>query len=477
MFRNIESIVPSTSASNLRLLISAVFCHLLLLLSVSPHFDLCNLRTAACFVLFMAGMASSAVAASLTWQRWPSSAAAELVPPPPQRRAPLIAEASRDGRHYRHASAWASSRSAAVVTCLISWRKHSSRQLTVRRAQAGLKEFRIFTSDDGEQYEFFPDKVLGSGAQGTVYRGVALRTGQPVAIKAIPTWRLLLDEHCEEKLASIDEELGTLRAIGSHVNIAGMISAASITREDANGVARPHYKLLVMELVDGRELAEHVALDGPMKESVARSVFLQVLDGLAHVHSRGVIHRDLKPENVLLTGEEATLESRVKLIDFGVAKCISNGPLKTVVGTPSIMAPEVARAKIALFPGSVDAGRMSTFSFGAPAAANTFSWGTPGSTSPDLHIEDDASSTASPDSEMFCPKIDVWSAGVCLFTCLTGKLPFRNEDPDHRVRLFKGPVESLFRRGQGFACRHAAKGPQKEAFSYRVRWAPLGGLL
>ncbi|CAJ1335472.1 unnamed protein product [Effrenium voratum] len=158
-----------------------------------------------------------------------------------------------------------------------------------------------------------------------------------------------------------------------------------------------------MEVVEGRELAEHVAIGGAMKESVARHLFLQVLEGLAHMHKSHVIHRDLKPENMMVTGDMVDLESRVKLIDFGVAKCLSQGPMKTVVGTPSVMAPEVAKAKL----GTADSKQAN------------FSWGGQGQS---LLLVD-----AAERSPEFCPKVDVWSAGVCLFTCLTGKLPFRNE--------------------------------------------------
>ena len=65
-----------------------------------------------------------------------------------------------------------------------------------------------------------------------------------------------------------------------------MIATANITRKDASGKVRPHYKLVAMEarlpcmagsrqVVHGRELAEHVALEGAMRESTARSLFLQ----------------------------------------------------------------------------------------------------------------------------------------------------------------------------------------------------------
>eukprot|EP00439_Symbiodinium_sp_Y106_P071625 s153_g12.t3 len=236
--------------------------------------------------------------------------------------------------------------------------------------------------ENGHRYEIFFDQVLGapcaelSPANG---RRMAHQLEIEAVLKVIPTWRLVLEPGFEEKkLASINGELDTLRMLGKHDNI----------------------------VVQGKELAEHIALQGALRESIARHIFLQVLDGLSYMHSRGIIHRDLKPENVMVTGDSIDHRSRVKLIDFGVAKCLGHGPLKTVVGTPSIMAPEVAKAKL----GPVNAVHAS------------FSWDGP---QPGVSV---LSPAADPRSEpFFCPKVDVWSAGICLYTCLTELEIIRSE--------------------------------------------------
>eukprot|EP00930_Biecheleria_cincta_P086657 TRINITY_DN75917_c0_g1_i1.p1 TRINITY_DN75917_c0_g1~~TRINITY_DN75917_c0_g1_i1.p1 ORF type:complete len:413 (-),score=88.94 TRINITY_DN75917_c0_g1_i1:58-1296(-) len=302
-----------------------------------------------------------------------------------------------------------SSRSALAAAALAGGLATSGHRrcprLHQRHVLQGIEEHQLFESDEGQRYRLLTDQVLGSGAQGTVYRGLNLDTQEKVAIKVIPTWRLILEPGCEDKLASLEQELQTLKELGTHPNIAAMHCHCDITRADAAGKLQPKYKMVVMEAVEGRELAEHVAIGGPMRESVARNIILQVLDGLAHIHKKGIIHRDLKPENVMVTGSEADLESQVKLIDFGVAKSLRNGPLKTVVGTPSIMAPEVAKAKMADGPG---------------AQQMIFAWGSaPGDQGTLVKCD--------PESPYFCPKIDVWSAGICLYTCLTGKFPFRTE--------------------------------------------------
>ena len=109
---------------------------------------------------------------------------------------------------------------------------------------------------------------------------------------------------------------------------------------------------VVMEFVTGGELFDRVAAEGPLPESVARRMFQQLADALAHCHSAGVFHRDLKPENVLLTRE-----GDVKLSDFGfghLSISTSGGGgsgenddfmLSTACGTPAFVAPEVLARK------------------------------------------------------------------------------------------------------------------------------------
>mmetsp|Transcript_109458 Transcript_109458/g.341072 ORF Transcript_109458/g.341072 Transcript_109458/m.341072 type:complete len:434 (+) Transcript_109458:29-1330(+) len=318
-----------------------------------------------------------------------------------------------------------------------------------RRALRGIEEFSRFRAADGEEFELFPDKVLGAGAQGTVYAGVSRSAGQPVAVKVLPTWRLVLDDCGVEKLASIEEEFATLRALGQHPNIASMIAGVDIYR-DGTASGFPHYKLMVMEAVDGRELTEHIAVEGPLIESLSRSLFLQILDGLMHVHSRGIIHRDLKPENILVTGDEVSLNSEVKLIDFGVAKCIRSGPLQTIVGTPSFMAPEVAKAKIGYAPGlGRPAGNRHAFAWGAPA-------GEPHSLASHCSVQ-----IVQGKEHSFCPKIDVWSAGTVLYTCLTGKIPFKTELEIIESDYHRGPLAHCSEEAKDLLAGMLQKDPEK----------------
>jgi len=94
---------------------------------------------------------------------------------------------------------------------------------------------------------------------------------------------------------------------------------------------------IVLELVPGGELFDQIVNKGSYEEQDAKSIIQQLLLGVEYMHKNGVVHRDLKPENLLCMDE-----SHIKIADFGMSKDIENmGDLKTTVGTPSYIAPEV----------------------------------------------------------------------------------------------------------------------------------------
>ena len=170
-------------------------------------------------------------------------------------------------------------------------------------------------------------RVLGSGAQATVWLGFDPRLEREVAIK----W----------------------------MNQAAQASAGYDWRREARSVSRlthPHIvpvfeadlfegrPFLVFEYAVGDTLAEKLRRDGAMAPRAAVAMMLGVLEGLQAAHAAGVVHRDLKPSNVLVDAD-----GRARVMDFGIAGLIHEADLigndsdGMIVGTPGYISPEAAR--------------------------------------------------------------------------------------------------------------------------------------
>ncbi|MGH7636220.1 MAG: serine/threonine-protein kinase [Gemmatimonadaceae bacterium] len=215
-----------------------------------------------------------------------------------------------------------------------------SRAETVRAAQRSELIYSALS-------EALPGKVLdekyrvegklGSGSFGTVYRGIHLHLNHPVAIKVFrPTVG-----------SGAAETLDRFRLEG--------ITACRITHPNAVAVldfdvAGGSLAYMVMELLEGRSLAEELEEVGKLPVERCRRIAAEVCDVLAAAHEAGLVHRDVKPSNVFLHHVKG--DEQVKVIDFGIAKLMdadavlldSAGARRTatgvLVGTPAYMAPE-----------------------------------------------------------------------------------------------------------------------------------------
>src|SRR5262245_27326915 len=99
---------------------------------------------------------------------------------------------------------------------------------------------------------------------------------------------------------------------------------------------------IVMELLEGHPLSRVISRVPPLTLRRKLHVMIQICDGLAFAHQRGVVHRDVKPANVFL------LENgHVKILDFGIARVGSSELTRTglLMGTPNYMSPEQARGR------------------------------------------------------------------------------------------------------------------------------------
>ncbi|GAA2681617.1 serine/threonine-protein kinase [Streptomyces lunalinharesii] len=174
--------------------------------------------------------------------------------------------------------------------------------------------------------------VLGRGGMGTVWRASDEVLGRTVAVKEL---RFPGGVEEDEKRRLITRTLREAKAI-ARIRNNGAVTVYDVVDEDD----RPW---IVMELVEGRSLAEAVRDDGPLTPRRAAEVGLAVLDVLRAAHGQGILHRDVKPSNVLISDD-----GRVVLTDFGIAQ-VEGDPSVTstgmLVGAPSYISPERARGQ------------------------------------------------------------------------------------------------------------------------------------
>ena len=217
-------------------------------------------------------------------------------------------------------------------------------------------------------------RLLGSGAAGTVYE-VFRRT-----------------DHARRAVKVIENEEDSIGSDNSHTDNSELLQEVEVLKGVEHPcITRIHEVLdipgrvmVVMELAAGGELFDQVLRDaeeGRLEERAAKVQMYQIVHAIAFLHSRNICHRDLKLENILLETPGPT--SRIKVTDFGLSKrWSSTSLLRTFVGTPTYMAPEVIKLR------------------------SSGGW----SSSP------------------YTCRSDCWSLGVILYTLLSGAQPFRLVD-------------------------------------------------
>ncbi|WP_258564211.1 protein kinase domain-containing protein [Streptomyces himalayensis] len=172
--------------------------------------------------------------------------------------------------------------------------------------------------------------VLGRGGMGTVWRALDETLGRPVAVKEL---RFPSNIDQEEKRRLVTRTLREAKAI-ARIRNTSAVTVYDVVHEDD----RPW---IVMELVEGKSLAEVIREDGLLTPKRAAEVGLAVLDVLRSAHREGILHRDVKPSNVLIADD-----GRVVLTDFGIAQVEGDPSITStgmLVGAPSYISPERAR--------------------------------------------------------------------------------------------------------------------------------------
>ena len=178
-------------------------------------------------------------------------------------------------------------------------------------------------------------KLLGEGGMGCVYVGEQMM-GTAVRKVAVKTLHKHLSHDAHVK-ARFQREVGTVAAL-EHPNTIQVFDFGAM--DDGT-------LYIVMELVQGRSVADILEKEGAMPPARVENIMRQVCGSLEEAHGHGIIHRDLKPDNVVLC-ERAGTKDWVEVLDFGIAKRSSeHDPNEAkltqqgmVLGTPPYMSPE-----------------------------------------------------------------------------------------------------------------------------------------
>ncbi len=199
-------------------------------------------------------------------------------------------------------------------------------------------------------------EVIGTGGMAVVFKAKCHRLNRLVAIKML---KKDLSEDAEFRRRFHDESQAV--AMLSHPNIMAVYDVSRGGDMD----------YIVMELIDGITLKQYMERRGKLNWPEALHFITQIMKGLSHAHSRGIIHRDIKPQNIMILRD-----GTVKVTDFGIA-CLSNGsnPSNEAIGSVHYISPEQAKGD----------------------------------------YTDNRS--------------DIYSAGVVLYEMLTSRLPFDGNDP------------------------------------------------
>ena len=178
------------------------------------------------------------------------------------------------------------------------------------------------------------EQVLGQGGMGTVVRARHLSLDEAVAIKVLNS-ELALSTELAQRF--VREARATARLRSRH--------AVRVTDVGELDDGTPY---MVMEMLEGTDLAQLARAHGAFAPAVAVGLVLQVCDVLAEAHGHGIVHRDIKPSNLFATtGDDGA--PFIKLLDFGIAKAAEpdGAPItrtRSILGTPGYMSPEQLRS-------------------------------------------------------------------------------------------------------------------------------------
>ncbi len=168
---------------------------------------------------------------------------------------------------------------------------------------------------------------------GVVLLAHHVELGQPVAIKAL-----------RRELADNPEARGRFER---EARAAASLTSEHVAHVTDVGRMPDGTPFMVMEYLDGEDLASRVDRDGPLDVPFAIECILQACEGLGEAHEKGIVHRDVKPSNLFLV-KRPNGRFSLKVLDFGIAKAASVGGAEltrtsAIIGSPLYMSPEQLR--------------------------------------------------------------------------------------------------------------------------------------
>lgn len=181
------------------------------------------------------------------------------------------------------------------------------------------------------------ESELASGGMGTIYKAVQLSVQRNCAIKILNR-----QDDSERSLKRFLREARLVCGL-EHPNIVKVFAVGFNDKKQA---------YIAMEWLKGNSLDKILADKGKLNIREFRSIFTQIIDGLAYAHGRGIIHRDIKPANIFILDKSETGRLNSKLLDFGIA--IDSGDQSkdskltqtgVIMGSPAYMSPEQSRGE------------------------------------------------------------------------------------------------------------------------------------
>jgi serine/threonine protein kinase len=165
--------------------------------------------------------------------------------------------------------------------------------------------------------DFEKCNMIGHGSFGTVYLAKYSPTGEYYAVK------------------ELDKKESSLYRVLNEIEVLEYVDYPFVSKMHCHFETTQNY-LLVMDYIEGGELAHYLEREGSFNEDTTRFYAAEILLGIKYLHTRGVLYRDLKTQNVLLDSEGHAI-----LIDFGLSKVLGDSKTDSVCGTPSYLSPEV----------------------------------------------------------------------------------------------------------------------------------------